>query len=246
MSMSLGSTSIGSLYLGSSKIGEAYFGSVKVYPSTPDPYNPLHLPSYTIRLLYADGVVPTFFYGTGVQVSSSPNVWDLTKTSSDWSGLLYTHSASACGELLKVLGANTAGVTDMSDMFCACYSLNEVCLFDTSSVTNMSNMFFTCDNITTLPTYDTHNVTDMRYMLAYCHRLAVIPLFNTGSVQYADSAFYYMRYVETGSLALYNQMSTQANPPSSYTNCFANCGYDTVTGAAELSQIPSSWGGTGS
>ena len=246
MSISLGSTSIGSLYLGSSKIGEAYIGNVKVYPSTPDPYNPLHLPSYTIRLLYADGVVPTFFYGTGVQVSSSPNVWDLTKTSSDWSGLLYTHSAGSCGELLKVLGANTAGVTDMSDMFCGCYSLNEVCLFDTSAVTNMSHMFESCGWLTTIPTYDTHTVTNIIDMLANCTRVTAIPLFNTGSVQYADRAFKNMRYLETGSLAMYSQLSTQATPPSSYTDCFTDCGYDTVTGLAELQQIPSSWGGRGS
>lgn len=245
MSINLGNTTIVSLYLGSSKIGEAYIGNVKVYPSTSDPYNPLHLPSYTIRLLYADGVVPTFFYGTGVQVSSSPNVWDLTKTSSDWSGLLYTHSAGSCGELLKVLGANTAGVTDMSDMFCGCYSLNEVCLFDTSAVTNMNCMFQSCGHITSIPMYDTHNVTNIAYMLAYCTRLTAIPLFNTGSVQNADGAFKDMRYVETGALALYNQMSTQATPPSSYTYCFEDCGYDTVTGLAELQQIPSSWGGTG-
>lgn len=221
-------------------IGGKWLGGESV-----NPYNPLGLPPYTIRLLYADGVVPTFFYGTGVQVSSSPNVWDLTKASSDWSGLLYTHSAGACGELLKVLGANTSGVTDMSDMFCGCYSLNEVCLFDTSSVTNMNNMFQSCGHITSLPTFDTHNVTNMFGMLCYCTRLAAIPLFNTDSVQTVENAFYSMRYVETGALALYNQMSTQATPPSSYTNCFTNCGYDTVTGLAELQQIPSSWGGTG-
>lgn len=51
--------------------------------------------------------------------------------------------------------------------------------------------------------------------------------------------------VESGALALYNQMSTQTTPPQYHQYCFTNCGRDTVTGAAELAQIPSSWGGTG-
>jgi hypothetical protein len=51
--------------------------------------------------------------------------------------------------------------------------------------------------------------------------------------------------VETGALALYQQASTQATPPSKHDSTFWNCGRDTVTGAAELAQIPSSWGGTG-
>jgi len=52
--------------------------------------------------------------------------------------------------------------------------------------------------------------------------------------------------VESGALALYQQASTQTRPPSSHTYCFRSCGSDTTTGAAELAQIPSSWGGTAS
>ena len=47
------------------------------YPEPPEPPAPL-LPDKTIRLKYVDGVTPTFSKGTAVQVSSSPNVWDLT------------------------------------------------------------------------------------------------------------------------------------------------------------------------
>ena len=50
--------------------------------------------------------------------------------------------------------------------------------------------------------------------------------------------------VSSGSLALYTQMSSQAFPPSSHGDCFKYCGRDTTTGAAELAQIPTSWGGT--
>jgi hypothetical protein len=51
--------------------------------------------------------------------------------------------------------------------------------------------------------------------------------------------------VQSGALALYQQASTQTTPPSEYYNTFYNCGSNTTTGAAELAQIPSSWGGTG-
>ena len=73
-----------------------------------------------------------------------------------------------------------------------------------------------------------------------------IPLFDTSSAVDVSQMCKNARYVTTGALALYNQMSTQANPPTSYSSCFTGCGASTTTGAAELAQIPSSWGGTGS
>ena len=42
------------------------------------------LPDNTIRLLYKDGVTPTFAKGTATQVSQSPNVWDLTYNNTYW------------------------------------------------------------------------------------------------------------------------------------------------------------------
>jgi hypothetical protein len=46
--------------------------------------NPLNLPANTIRLRFKDNVTPSFPRGTYVQVSQSPNVWDLTLNSSSW------------------------------------------------------------------------------------------------------------------------------------------------------------------
>ena len=181
-----------------------------------DPYNPLNLPPYTIRLLYNDGATPYFTMGTGVQVSQSPNIWDLTYNNTVWESLLEEEF-----DLLEVLGANTSGVTNMSYMFRDCASLTTAPLFDTSSVTNMSRMFVNCTSLTTAPLFDTSSVTNMSQMFEGCTN------------------------VETGALALYQQASTQATPPSNHDRTFRNCGRNTVTGAAELAQIPSSWGGTG-
>jgi hypothetical protein len=88
--------------------------------------NPLNLPPYTIRLKFKDGVTPIFEKGAGVQVSQTPNVWDLTYEYSNWFRLLDRQT-----DLLEVLGANTTNVTSLSDTFAHCTSLSSVAIFDT-------------------------------------------------------------------------------------------------------------------
>jgi surface protein len=102
-------------------------------------------------------------------------------------------------------------------MFDYCPSLTTVPLFNTSKVTNMSCMFSSCTSLTSIPLFDTSKVTDMSRTFMQC------------------------RKVQSGALALYQQASTQANPPSNHSRTFYNCGRDTTTGAAELAQIPSDW-----
>jgi surface protein len=183
-----------------------------VYGDAPTP----SLPPYTIRLKYQDGVTPTFYHGgTGVQVSSSPNIWDLTYENSDWLALLDSHT-----NLLEVMSANTTGVSSMRYMLRSCSALTSVSLLDTSSCTSMEYMFAGCSSIESVPLFNTSSVTNMAYMFYNCYK------------------------VESGALALYQQASTQSIVPS-HNGTFRNCGRDTVTGAAELAQIPSSWGGTG-
>ena len=57
------------------------------FEEIPEPPTPT-LPPYTIRLKFTEGVTPTFSKGTGVQVSSSPNVWDLYHQANRWNNLL--------------------------------------------------------------------------------------------------------------------------------------------------------------
>lgn len=181
-----------------------------------DPLNPLGLPPYTIRVKYSDGITPTPSKGTISQVSSSPNVWDVTYENSDWQNMFSLQT-----NLIEVLGANTTGVTNIGRIFYNCGNLTNVSLFNTSSVTNMRDAF------------------------AYNMKLTIIPLFNTSNVTDMLETFWYCRKVESGALALYQQASTQANPPTNHNQAFGHCGELTTTGAAELAQIPSSWGGTG-
>lgn len=131
-------------------------------------------------------------------------------------------------------------------MFSNCSSLENVPLYDFSSLTRVSSMFNGCSSLVEVPTFDLGNVQNMDNMFYSCSNLRTIPLFNTHSVTSVNYAFGLCQKVESGSLALYTQMSTQTTPPSSHTSTFMQCGTSTTTGAAELAQIPSSWGGTGS
>ena len=155
------------------------------YTKNIDPYNPLDLPPYTIRLKYKQGTTPEFSKGTGIQVSQSPNIWDLTYENSNWNELLYLHV-----DLLEVLGANTTGVTDMHWMLGNCYSLTTVPLFDTSNVTDMGAMLIDCQSLTSVPLFDTSNVTDMWIMLGDCYSLTSVPLFDTSKVTNMDEMFW--------------------------------------------------------
>lgn len=201
----------------------------------PDPYNPLGLPSNTIRVKIIIGYTPAIG-DTQTLVDSTNNVWDIYKESTDWFNLFKDYY-----NLVEVLGANTSNITYMGGMFYNCISLTSVALFDTTNVTGMGNMFNNCNSLTSVPLYNTSNVTNMNSMFYSCTNLTTIPLFDTTKVTNMNTAFRDCRNVQSGALALYQQASTQATPPSSHTRTFTDCGSNTTTGAAELAQISSEW-----
>ena len=232
-------------------------------PPTPDPYNPLNLPANTVRVRTSDGNAPTKAYNntyeTATLVSGTNDVYDVYKSGTSFADLL--HSSS---NVIEVLGANTTGITNMANMF-QMTAVTTVALFDTSNVTNMSFMFGNCGSLTSVPSFDTSKVTNMLYMFISCSSLTSVPLFDTSNVTNMESmfedcgsltsvpsfdtskvtnmndAFAGCVNVTSGALALYQQASSQTNPPSSHRFTFIACGSNTVTGAAELAQIPSSW-----
>lgn len=220
------------------------------------------LPPYTIRLLYRENTTPVRHQGSIVQVSESPNVWDLTYENRDWSSLLVQET-----NLIEVLEANTKGVTNMSYLFRDCSSLTTICHFNTSSVTNMqgmfyyctalrgdiplfdtrnvtdmSYMFYNCSYVEGIPTFNTSNVTNMREMLCWCSNLLEIPLFDTSNVQNMDYMCRYCSNVLRGMLRLYEQASTQTIVPAQHWGCFDQCG---MRLQEERALIPYSWGGDG-
>jgi surface protein len=200
-----------------------------------DPYNPLNLPPFTIRCKFAPGYTPTAG-DSQTLVDAEENIWDIYKNSTDWMALFQSNKS-----LLNVLGANSTGVTNMRNMFSKCSALTSLVIFDTSSVTNMIFMFNSCSSLTTVPLFNTRSCTNMNYMFNYCSAFEEIPLFDTSSVSNMIYTFFECFNVRSGALALYQQASNQAIPPTHHTGTFESCGINTITGAAELAQIPADW-----
>ena len=202
-------------------------------------YNPLNLPPNTVRVRTSDGNRPSGSYTTyesATLVAGTTDIYDIYKSGTDFTALLYNSNNT-----IEVLGANTTGITIMHDMFSNCSSLISVALFDTSNVSDMSRMFVGCTSLTSVPRFDTSNVSNMSDMFDLCYALTNIPLFDTSNVSYMYRTFYCCYKVQSGALALYQQASSQATPPSNHTQTFYRCGRDTETGAAELAQIPDDW-----
>ena len=203
----------------------------------PDPYNPLNLPPNTMRVRTSDGEPPVkdgdTSYETATLVTGTTDVYDVYKSGTDFRLLLWKSS-----NVIEILGANTSNVNGMYMLFDYCTSLTNVALFDTSKVTNMQYMFYGCSSLSSIPLYDTSNALDMSAMFYNCTSLTSIPLFNTSKVNDMTQMFKNCTNVESGALALYQQVS--ARNPTHY-QTFSNCGSNTQTGAAELAQIPSDW-----
>lgn len=136
---------------------------------------------------------------------------------------------------------NTSSVTSMAGMCGECHSLRTVQPIDTSNVTSMNSIFSNCKSLTSVPLFNTTNVVNMMRSFYWCSALQEIPLFDTSNVNNMDETFMCCFNVKSGALALYQQASTQAIPPSSHNGTFDSCGGYTQTGSAELAQIPSDW-----
>lgn len=98
---------------------------------------------------------------------------------------------TALTEIEGLGNLNTAGVTDMNNMFFQCESLTDLDLstFNTSNVTNMNSMFIACKKLQTidLTSFDITKVTDMRYMFNNCPALTTIYCNNDWSSTTAQS-----------------------------------------------------------
>lgn len=182
------------------------------------------LPPYTLRFKANRAVSLSDFRALPITltlVDDARHIYDVKLEQNDWSYLFKPMGASNTW-LVKVIDANTFGVTDTSFMFSDCTALEYIKPFDTSSVTGMYRMMYNCESLKYIPLFNTTNTTNVSGMLYGC------------------------RKAESGVLTLYTQMSTQANPPTSHADTFTDCGIDTPSGLAELQQIPTSWGGLAS
>ena len=236
-----------------------------------DPYNPLGLPDNTLRIEVTEGATVNVFNGTSTQISSSPNVWEI----SDPNGtqMPYFYLSPSSGHVLKVLGAKRKSGDATSDYAWsevknhASYityvgSVDLIGLNITGVFMNMSNlthignvnmpdqssfeeMFYLCRSLVEIGQIQMKSgVTSFKSCFQGCNAITELPTINLESATDVNS-FMEGCYLYPHPLTIYNQLSNLGAQITDNRYCFSNCGRDTVTGAAELAQIPSSWGGTG-
>lgn len=184
--------------------------------------------------------------------------------SADSSGVEdFSHMCYVCRNLTKVNLFDTSSATRVAGMFALCTSLPTVPLFDTSNATDLSSMFWEATAVTGVPLFDTSKGVDMSRFL-YGTSITECPLLDTSKATSLDSFIgdcFELQYVPdldvsscidadwicigdtnvvSGALNLYNKLAA-LDPMPTHDQAFTNCGKDTVTGAAELAQIPDSW-----
>lgn len=180
-----------------------------------DPLNPLGLPPYTLRCRFTSGYTPT--QGTSrVQVSSSPNVWDITKDTPDeihggvtWGGLFYNYGqGTGCTQLLEVLGANATGVVFMQMVFHGCSNLTSVAPFDASSTVSCWGMFHENTRLVNAPGLSLDSCYTVGSMFYQCSSLVNPPnLTNTSGIVDWGSTF--SRCSSLGRVPLYGTSSAE-------------------------------------
>lgn len=229
-------------YYGGTAASAVYYGSTKLWEAGPS--------ERTVRMKMTDGYTPVGTRSVSwTQVSSSPNVWDMYLV--DTSVSPYLDFRDNLDKVTEV-EANLQGFTTASSLFTGNgvpnRYLTKAIVHIGTTVTSLYQMFSQCTALTqlTIDNDDQNVVTNVNSFLQYCSALPYVPYLKlpvSGRLS-TNSCFYRMYKVESGALAMYQQWANSSNV-SHNTYTFQDCGRDTVTGAAELAQIPSSWGGTG-
>lgn len=180
-----------------------------------DPYNPLNLPSHTIRVKFKQGYPLSDAGDSRTLVDAEQNIWDIYKDSGSiyhpWNAwdLFGRGDGGFDGpfSVLEVLGANTTGIQSFSGMFTYCYYMTKVALFDTSSAYSTDNMFDECTGLTEIPNYDLSNVVHCSEMFSRS-RISVFPEFDLPNLESAQYMFFMCsRMVEPPILRTSNKLT---------------------------------------
>ena len=117
--------------------------------------------------------------------------------------------------------------------------------FDLNACNTARGMFAQC-TIGQLPVLlNTGNVGDFSSFCDTATELRSIPYIDVTNAYAVEQMFYGCTNVQSGALALYQQLSTKSTPLTYYSACFSNCGSSTVSGTIELAKIPAYYGGLG-
>lgn len=172
------------------------------------------------------------------------NVWDWTRNNAYW-GTVFKNAFTSSDNFVSVIACGTLSTpTAMYQTFIGCTSLKYVCSLPSTNITNFESAFSGCTSLETIEIFDTTAAVTIRSCFYNCSSLKKLPLLSSApNMTKVSGAFNGCVNVESGALHNYNTLSVIAGIDS-YANTFKDCGKNTTTGAAELAQIPASWGGT--
>ena len=106
-------------------------------------------------------------------------------------------------------------ITDMSYMFCKCYSLFDVDFshFDSQNVIDMSYMFYQCSSLTDLDVsnFNANSVTNMSYMFYNCSSLTSLDLSNFNTVNVTNMSYMFAKcyYLKDLDLSNFNTQNVK-------------------------------------
>lgn len=209
-----------------------------------DPYNPYNLGPGVVRLTFydADDYDPNTDVGgpgIGHWERVSGNTWDFYP---EYLGL----DAKFFG-LDQPFDLESWNLRDYSDQVLASFrgsnivNINNPIDFSVAPIDGLYEMFAQSHVVHVCPGIRLQPNRSAEHMFRNCQTLVEIPIFDW---DYVPGQIYEMfandRNVMYGMTRLYDNWSTIEYHDA----CFRDCGVNTTTGAAELAQLPSSWGGT--
>ena len=253
-------------------VGWVQGGGANTHTIVVDDVNPYGLAPQTMRVRFANSAYdPRTDLDSGMyeckQVSSSPNVWDITFT---YHLMIHNYISRDSSGGFDVLDVNVYGVTSMAGLFQDCQAVDSITILNVDGITDMSQLCSGCSYLTsiTLPALNQvttlngafyynsqltsvnvsglENVRNMVSAFYYCTSLTAFPDWSSETfahLTYVDSIFEGDTAIQSGIYDMYTKLSSAPNV-SSYSGAFTNCG-ENGPAASELYSIPSSWGGYG-
>lgn len=159
-------------------------------------------------------------------------------------GTFGSGNASNISYITYICDLNTPNVTNMDGLLFGCRYLAVAPKLNTSSCTSLLSTFDTLYCTLMIPDIDMSHVTNMRATYSKCFSLLYTPDFsnvnsNLNLCQYCFERAYNLT---DGLKAAYDNLVLTSN--TNHASCFSQAGSKSTTGATELAQIPTTWGGT--
>ena len=171
-------------------------------------------PNYNPLVAYPIGPSPVYdpsCWKAGcswTQISSEPNVWEYHREpdhgsatpmeANMWHAEFMNKFNDYGHNLVEVIGGNTSGITDMSNLFAHNDAITKVAPFDTSSCWDFTQMFWGSydedtdtytSHLVEVPDFDFSSAYDVAQMFRNCVMLESVPAFDLHDARYAYEMF---------------------------------------------------------